>query len=118
MIKIYGIKNCDTMKKAFNWFKDHEIEYQFHDYRKDGIDEALVKNFVDELGSELVLNKRGTTWRKLPDDIKDNLDETGFLSLLVENEAMIKRPIIDVTGKYFAGFSKKDQEQLEALLVK
>lgn len=116
MIKIYGIKNCDTMKKAFKWMGDNNITYVFHDYRKDGIDEALVKSFVNELGLDKVLNTRGTTWRKLSDEVKNNLDEGDAIHLLVENEAMIKRPIFDLGERLFIGFSKKDHEELSSIL--
>ena len=118
MIKIYGIKNCDTMKKAFKWLEDNDLDYQFHDYRKDGIDEGLVKGFVDELGIELVLNKRGGTWRKLPDEMKNRVDERRAISLLVENEAMIKRPIFDLGNVRVIGFSKQEQGILADLLSK
>ncbi|MDA9771576.1 ArsC family reductase [Emcibacteraceae bacterium] len=117
MIKIYGIKNCDTMKKAVKWMDANSIEYDFHDYRKDGISEDMVANFVSRLGLELVLNKRGTTWRKLPDDIKDNIDEAGAIKLMVENEAMIKRPIFDLGDELAIGFSKNDQAILEEKLL-
>lgn len=117
MIKIYGIKNCDTMKKAFKWMDANGIEYDFHDYRKDGISEDMVANFVSKLGLELVLNKRGTTWRKLPDDVKDNIDEVGAIKLMLENEAMIKRPIFDLGAELAIGFAKKDQAMLEEKLL-
>ena len=117
MIKIYGIKNCDTMKKAFKWMEDNGLDYQFHDYRKDRISEGMVAGFVAALGLDLVLNKRGTTWRKLPDDIKDNIDEAGAIKLMAENEAMIKRPIFDLNGELAIGFAKKDQAILEENLL-
>lgn len=117
MIKIYGIKNCDTMKKAFKWMEANDIDFQFHDYRKDGISEEMVSEFVEQLGIDLVLNKRGTTWRKVPDDIKDNIDEAGAIKLMAENEAMIKRPIFDLGGEWAIGFAKKDQAMLEEKLL-
>ena len=118
MIKIFGIKNCDTMKKAFKWLEGNNIEFTFHDYRKDGISEAMVAEFVSELGIDKVLNTRGTTWRKLPDDIKESLDDAGRIKLLAENEAMIKRPIFDLGNRCVIGFSKKEQADLEAALLK
>lgn len=116
MIKIFGIKNCDTMKKAFKWMEANGLEYTFHDYRKDGISEDMVSEFVDELGIDLVLNTRGTTWRKLPDDQKESLDDAGKVKLLSENEAMIKRPIFQIDGDWAIGFAKKDQAALEERL--
>lgn len=118
MIKIFGIKNCDTMKKAFKWLDENGFEYQFHDYRKQGITEDMVRGFVDELGLDVVLNKRGTTWRKLPDDQKENLDEEAAIKLLVQNEAMIKRPIFDLGDHIIVGFSKDKISELEAYLIK
>lgn len=118
MITIFGIKNCDTMKKAFKWLDANGLEYRFHDYRKDGINEEMVKTFVDQLGLDLVLNRRGTTWRKLPEDVKDSLNEADAVKLLCENEAMIKRPIFDLGDHYAIGFSRKDQDALESKLVK
>lgn len=117
MIKIFGIKNCDTMKKAFKWMEANGVDYQFHDYRKDGVTQEMVQGFVDELGLELVLNKRGTTWRKLADDIKDNIDQAGAIKLLSDNEAMIKRPIFDLGDSWTIGFSKKEQAILEEKLL-
>jgi hypothetical protein len=73
MITMYGIKNCDTIKKARKWLEAEGIEYQFHDYRKDGLDANQLKSWVSELGWEVLLNKRGTTWRKLPDDVRTML---------------------------------------------
>ncbi|MDG1709064.1 MAG: ArsC family reductase [Emcibacteraceae bacterium] len=117
MIKIYGIKNCDTMKKAFKWMDANGLPYSFHDYRKDGITSELVQGFVKELGLDFVLNTRGTTWRKLPDDVKNGLDEASTIELLVENEAMIKRPIFDLGDGWAIGFAKKDQAALEERLL-
>lgn len=106
------------MKKAFKWLDASGLEYLFHDYRKDGINEQMVKKFVDQLGLDLVLNTRGTTWRKLPDDIKANIDDDGAVKLLCENEAMIKRPIFDLGDHFAIGFSRKDQDALEDKLLK
>jgi arsenate reductase len=117
MIKIFGIKNCDTMKKAFKWMDANGLDYQFHDYRKDGVSEVMVQGFVSELGLELVLNTRGTTWRKLSDDVKNNLDDASTIKLLADNEAMIKRPIFDFGDGWAIGFAKKDQAALEERLL-
>ncbi|RBW64095.1 ArsC family reductase [Vibrionales bacterium C3R12] len=101
---MYGIPNCDTIKKAKKWLQAEEIEFTFHDYRKQGITEALVNEFCQQLGWENVLNKRGTTYRQLPQEQKDNLDSDNVISLLVEQPAMIKRPIIYVGKQYHVGF--------------
>lgn len=118
MIKIYGIKNCDTMKKAMKWMEVNDIEFTFHDYRKDGIDAKMVEGFISNIGLELVINKRGTTWRMLPDEIKNDPDENKLVKLLVENEAIIKRPIFDLGGDFIVGFTKNEQARLEDKLIK
>ena len=107
-ITMFGIPNCDTIKKAKKWLEAEGIEFEFHDYRKQGINTELVTNFCSELGWELVLNKRGTTYRQLPQEQKDTLTEEKAVALLVEQPAMIKRPILKVDGKLHIGF-KADQ---------
>lgn len=99
-IIIYGIKSCDTMKKAFTTLDELGIDYDFHDYKKQGIDKDSLQRWVDELGIDKVLNKRGTTWRKLSDERKAaaDADVHKAIDLLVENSSMIKRPIIE--GEY------------------
>ncbi|MBL4802427.1 MAG: ArsC family reductase [Emcibacter sp.] len=116
MIKIFGIKNCDTIKKARAWLTERELEYQFHDFRKDGLEREILESWVKELGLDLVLNKRGTTWRKLSDEQKDSLTEKGVIDLLLEQPAMIKRPVFDFGDMRRIGFSKKDQVEIANLL--
>ncbi|AEX22812.1 ArsC family reductase [Vibrio sp. EJY3] len=107
-ITMFGIPNCDTIKKAKKWLEAEDIAYEFHDYRKQGVDEALVTEFCDALGWEIVLNKRGTTFRQLTQEQKDSLNEENAIKLLVENPAMIKRPILKVNDQFHIGF-KADQ---------
>ena len=96
-ITSYGIKSCSTMKKAFTKLDELDISYDFHDYKKQGIDKETVQRWVNELGIEKVLNKRGTTWRKLDDSQKQAADASvdTAIDLLVENTSMIKRPIVE-----------------------
>ena len=96
-ITIYGIKSCSTMKKAFTKLNDLDVSYDFHDYKKQGIDKDTEQRWVNELGIEKVLNKRGTTWRKLDDSQKQAADANvdNAIGLLVENTSMIKRPIVE-----------------------
>ena len=96
-ITIYGIKSCSTMKKAFTKLDDLGVSYEFHDYKKQGIDKDSVKRWVNELGIDKVLNKRGTTWRKLTEEQKQSADANidNAIDLLVENTSMIKRPIVE-----------------------
>lgn len=93
-LTMYGIPNCDTIKKAKKWLVANEIEFEFHDYRKQGIDANLVEKLLAIFGIDAVINKRGTTYRQLSDEQKANLDETSAIALLVESPAMIKRPIL------------------------
>ncbi|WP_321283167.1 ArsC family reductase [uncultured Vibrio sp.] len=107
-ITMFGIPNCDTIKKAKKWLEAEDIAYEFHDYRKQGVDAALVTEFCDALGWEIVLNKRGTTFRQLTQEQKDSLNGENAIKLLVENPAMIKRPILKVNDQLHIGF-KADQ---------
>ena len=96
-ITIYGIKSCSTMKKAFTKLDELGVSYDFHDYKKQGIDKATLQHWVNQLGIDKVLNKRGTTWRKLTDEQKQAADNNvnNAIDLLVENTSMIKRPIVE-----------------------
>ena len=96
-ITIYGIKSCSTMKKAFTKLDELGVSYDFHDYKKQGIDKESVQRWVNERGIDKVLNKRGTTWRKLTDEQKQAADENvnNAIDLLIENTSMIKRPIVE-----------------------
>ncbi len=107
-VVMYGIPNCDTIKKAKKWLTEQNIEFTFHDYRKQGINAEMVTTFCQQLGWEQVLNKRGTTYRQLSDEQKSNLSEQSVIPLLVESPAMIKRPILKVNDQYYIGF-KADQ---------
>ena len=92
-LTIYGIKNCDTMKKAFAWLQSEEIAYEFHDYKKAGIDAATLEAWADQVGWEVLLNKAGTTFRKLPEGDKSDLDTDKAVALMVREPSMIKRPV-------------------------
>jgi len=110
LITLYGIKNCDTIKKARNWLSDNGIDYRFHDVRADGIDAATIEQWIAEAGWETVLNRRGTTWRKLDPSIQEATTSDNVAALLVEHPAMIKRPVLDVAGVINIGF-KAEQYQ-------
>ncbi|KKC98937.1 ArsC family reductase [Photobacterium halotolerans] len=106
----YGIKNCDTIKKMKKWLDEQGIEYRFHDYRVDGLDRNLLETFEAELGWEALLNKRGTTFRQLSDEQKNTLNRDSALTLMLEQPAMIKRPLLVHNQSYHLGF-KPDQYQ-------
>ena len=104
MIIVFGIKNCDTIKKARNWLTDQGIEYQFHDFRANGIDRDKIETWIQQVGWETVLNRRGTTWRKLDAAIQDTVNRDNVAALLAEHPAMIKRPVLDIDGDISIGF--------------
>lgn len=110
-VTLYGIKNCDTIKKARKWLTSQAVEYRFHDYRVDGLTAAQLECFEKTFGWEALLNKRGTTWRKQPDDIKENIDRGSALKLMLEQPAMIKRPLLDNRSKLLLGFSEQQYQQ-------
>src|ERR1043166_8279169 len=103
-ITIYGIKNCDTMKKARAWLDDHGVMYDFHDYKAAGIAGDKLKKWSDELGWETLLNRAGTTFRKLPDSDCEGLNERKALALMLAQPSMIKRPVLDLGGNLLVGF--------------
>ena len=98
MITIYGIKNCDTMKKARSWLDAHKVAYAFHDYKTSGIDKTKLASWVKDVGWETLLNRAGTTFRRLPDADREGLTEKKALALMLAQPSMIKRPVLD-TGK-------------------
>lgn len=106
LYKVYGIKNCDTIKKARRWLEEQGIAYQFHDYRVDGLSDERLQGFIDKLGWEPLLNTRGTTWRKLPQAQRDAItDALAAKALMLEQPAIIKRPLLEATnGEMLLGF--------------
>jgi len=103
-ITIYGIKNCDTMKKARAWLDSHGIAYDFHDYKTAGIDRSKLAQWSGKLGWETLLNRAGTTFKKLADADKEGLDESKAIALMMAQPSMIKRPVLDQDGKLLVGF--------------
>src|SRR6185312_9859979 len=97
-ITIYGIKNCDTMKKARAWLDGHGVAYAFHDYRAEGLERPRLEKWVKDVGWETLLNRAGTTFRKLPDGNRQNITERKAIALMLEQPAMIKRPVLEAGG--------------------
>lgn len=111
--KIYGIKNCDSMKKTFVWFDKQGIAYDFHDYKKSGADESTLKAAIKAHGWESVINRKGTTWRGLPEKERESMTEKTALAAALDNPSLVKRPLI-VTGKnILLGY---DEEAFKAAL--
>lgn len=109
-VTLYGIPNCDTVKKARTWLDAHQIAYRFHDYKKAGADAGKLKRWCGKVGWEVVLNRAGPTFRKLPDEKKANLDEAKAITLMLDQPSMIKRPVVEHAGGLLVGFKPADWE--------
>lgn len=107
-VKVYGIRNCDTMKKAFAWLDAKKIEYDFHDYKKDGVPAGRLKEWAGRAGWERLANARGPTWRKIPEERRQNLTEARALALLAENSSAIKRPVVEAGPALLIGFDERE----------
>ena len=105
---LYGIKNCDTVKKARRWLEANDVAFIFHDVRADGLDKATVEAWLQKVSWEILLNKRGTTWRKLEDACKDNINEANAIELMLENPTLIKLPVVTVNDDCIVGFKEAD----------
>jgi Spx/MgsR family transcriptional regulator len=101
---LYGIKNCDTMKKARAWLDGRGVDYVFHDYKTAGLPESLARAWVDELGWESLVNRKGTTWRKLPEDVRASMDAEAALRAIVANPSLVRRPVLDTGNERLVGF--------------
>jgi arsenate reductase len=105
---VYGIRNCDTMKKAFAWLEAHKVAYEFHDYKKAGVPPGKLKDWAKRAGWEKLCNMRGPTWRKIPEAERANLTEARALALLEKNTSAIKRPIVEAGATLLVGFDPDD----------
>lgn len=105
---VYGIKNCNTVKTALDWLTKHRVEFTFHDYKKSGVTEGKLKEWIRQVGWESLVNKKGTTWRQLDDATKDSVtNQTAAIALMKDKTSVIKRPLIEVNGKVVAlGFDE------------
>jgi arsenate reductase (glutaredoxin) len=112
-ILLYGIKNCDTMKKARAWLDERRIAYEFHDYKANGIERAKLESWAKVVGWEALLNRAGTTFRKLPDEAKENVDERSAFALMLEQPSMIKRPVLERGKNVLVGFSPEKYATLK-----
>ncbi len=114
MIKIYGIKNCDSMKKAFTWLDERDIPYEFHDYKKAGVPREQLVAWCKTLGWKTLLNTKGTTWRKLTPEQQDITTQSKAVALMVEQPSVIRRPVVEVaSGHLLVGF---DQTMFESFV--
>lgn len=114
MTTLYGIKNCDTVKKARNWLESRHIDFHFHDFRADGLEEKRLREWVTELGWETLVNKRSTTWKQLDNSIRDSMDEASAIETMLAQPTLIKRPVLDTGHERKVGFKDKDYQNLFA----
>jgi len=112
MITLYGIPNCNTVSKARKWLTENNIDYQFHNFKKDGLNQQVIDKWIDSLGWEILLNNRGTTWRKLSDEMKADIDRKKAVSIMLENTSIIKRPVLDLNDTLHVGFKAEQYQQI------
>jgi len=109
---IYGIKNCDTIKKALKWLDNNKVEYRFHDYRKDGLSPSLLAQLMEQTDPQLMLNKRSTSFRALTEDQKNTLDNESLAALFLETPTLIKRPLLVTDTSSLLGFKAEQYQQV------
>lgn len=112
MITLYGINNCDTVKKARKWLEEHGIDYRFHDFRADGLEEDAVQAWLDELGWPNLVNKRSTTWKGLDEETREHMDTSSALAAIMEHPTLIKRPLLDTGHERYTGFSVANYQKI------
>jgi arsenate reductase len=114
VITLYGIKNCDTVKKSRRWLEQHHIEYRFHDFREDGLSGEQLDGWLDELGWEAVVNRRSTTWKGLDTATRESMDSATARRVILENPTLIKRPLLDTGSERHLGFSAPAWQEIFA----
>jgi len=107
-MKLYGIKNCDTVKKARDWLTQEGIAYDFHDFRADGLDDATVQRWISQLGLDVLVNKRSTTWKELDEQIKASFGEATAIDVIMAHPTLIKRPVLESGTQLLVGFKPAD----------
>ncbi len=112
MIVIYGIPNCDSVRKARKWMQAHDVDYNFHDFKKQGLNPELLERWIDTLGWERLINRRGTTWRALPEEVKTKFDQATAVRVMLDSPSIIKRPVLDAGGTLAIGFSAELYSEL------
>jgi len=105
---VYGIKNCDTVKKSRRWLEANGVDFQFHDFRADGLDQSTIESWLEKVSWETLFNKRSTTWRQLDDPRKDQLDQRIAIELMLANPTLIKRPIVTNNNDCIVGFKEAE----------
>ena len=117
VITVYGIKNCDQCRRALKWLVEMGVQHSFHDFRVDGLSKALLQEFCEHVSWENILNKRGTTWRRLSDSQKDGISAANAQELMLSNPTLIKRPVFKITNTILIGFSGDELEKLKSIVL-
>ena len=112
MTKIYGIKNCDTIKKALKWLDTNNIPYEFHDFKTAGLPQALLNEWLEKSSWDLLINKRSTTYRGLPQETKDNLNEALACQAMLDHPTLVKRPVLVTNPKIHIGFKAEQYQEI------
>lgn len=112
MITLYGIKNCDTVKKARKWLDNHDVEYRFHDFRAEGLDPEALAAWLGELGWENLVNRRSTSWKTLDEATRESMNEDSALRAILAQPTLIKRPLLDTGHERFTGFSAANYQKI------
>lgn len=112
MVVLYGIKNCDTVKKARKWLDNCGIDYEFHDFRSDGLSEEKVEQWLEDLGWETLVNKRSTTWKQLDTVSRDTMNRGSAKEAIMAHPTLIKRPLLDTGHSLFTGFSATNYDKI------
>jgi len=112
MTTLYGIRNCDTIRKARRWLDENGVAYDFHDVRANGLDKKTLASWEQQLGWEQLLNRRGTSWRKLPAEVRDGIDRASAIRIMLDNPAIIKRPVLALDKQLHLGFSTDDYSDI------
>jgi len=110
--KIYGIKNCDTVKKARKWLENQQVDYQFHDFREDGLSKAKIQQWLKSVDWEVLVNKRSTTWKQLDENTRNNLNKTSAIATMLESPTLIKRPVLEHNNTVQVGFGDKQYSEI------
>ncbi len=112
MTRLFGIKNCDTVKKARRWLEEQSLAYEFHDVRSDGLSENQVQQWLDKIGMAALINKRSTTWKQLSESTREGLNEENVIQLILDNPTLIKRPVLEYKEAAYTGFKAADYEAI------
>jgi len=112
LITLYGIPNCDTVSKARKWLSSNNIEHQFHNFKKDGLEKTTLEYWINQLGWQTILNKRSMSWRNLDDDMKIDIDDDKAMTIILSNLSIIKRPVLDKDGTLCVGFKDEQYQSI------